>query len=191
MNSPLLELENCVTSPHLGASTEEAQVNVAIEIAQQVVDALSGKTVRNAINVPAIEPEVLALVKPYLTLGEKLGSLQAQLAEGRIQEVNGLFFDNELVKNNSEIVKTYRLHDNYPNPFNPVTTIKFEIPVSCRVSLKIYDILGREAATLIDTRLDAGMHIISWDASRFSSGIYFYRLAAGDFTQSKRMILVK
>ncbi|MDI6784864.1 MAG: phosphoglycerate dehydrogenase, partial [bacterium] len=87
LNSPLLELENCVTTPHLGASTEEAQVKVAVEIAHQVVDALKGRTVRNAINVPAIEPEVLALIRPYLTLAEKLGSLQAQLAEGRIQEV--------------------------------------------------------------------------------------------------------
>lgn len=98
-DSPLLELENCVTAPHLGASTEEAQVNVAIEIAEQVVDALKGRTVRNAINVPAIDPEVLALIRPYLTLAEKLGSLQAQLAEGRIQEVR-VHYSGEVCKYN-------------------------------------------------------------------------------------------
>ncbi|MCX7918656.1 MAG: phosphoglycerate dehydrogenase [bacterium] len=104
-NSPLLELENCITTPHLGASTEEAQVNVAIEIAQQVIDALKGRTVRNAINVPAIEPEVLALVQPYLTLGEKLGSLQAQLTEGRIQELR-VHFGGEVCKCNVSPITT-------------------------------------------------------------------------------------
>jgi D-3-phosphoglycerate dehydrogenase / 2-oxoglutarate reductase len=99
LDSPLLDLENCVTTPHLGASTEEAQVNVAIEIAEQVIDALKGRTVRNAINVPAIEPEVLALIRPYLTLAEKLGSLQAQLAEGGIQEVR-VHYSGEVCKYN-------------------------------------------------------------------------------------------
>lgn len=99
LESPLLDLENCVTTPHLGASTEEAQVNVAIEIAEQVVDALKGRTVRNAINVPAIEPEVLTLIRPYLTLAEKLGSLQAQLAEGGIQEVR-VHYSGEVCKYN-------------------------------------------------------------------------------------------
>lgn len=100
LESPLIDLENCVTTPHLGASTEEAQINVAIEIAEQVVDALKGKTVRNAINVPAIEPEVLALIHPYLTLAEKLGSLQAQLAEGRIEEVR-VHYCGEVCKYNT------------------------------------------------------------------------------------------
>ncbi|MFB3897435.1 MAG: phosphoglycerate dehydrogenase [bacterium] len=100
LDSPLIDLENCVTTPHLGASTEEAQINVAIEIAEQVIDALKGRTVRNAINVPAIEPEVLALIHPYLTLAEKLGSLQAQLAEGRIQEVR-VHYCGEVCKYNT------------------------------------------------------------------------------------------
>ncbi|RLG22906.1 phosphoglycerate dehydrogenase [Methanosarcinales archaeon] len=80
--SPLLELENVVVTPHLGASTEEAQINVAITIARQVIDALEGKPVRNAINMPYIKPEVLSEVRPYIELAEKLGKFTAQLISG-------------------------------------------------------------------------------------------------------------
>jgi D-3-phosphoglycerate dehydrogenase len=86
-NNPLLTLDNVVTTPHLGASTEEAQVNVAIDVARQVVDALHDRAVRNAVNFPSLEPEVLKVLKPYLDLTQKLGALLAQLADGRISEV--------------------------------------------------------------------------------------------------------
>ncbi len=85
-DNPLLNLPQVVVSPHLGASTEEAQVGVAVEIAQQIVDAFKGN-VRNAANLPSLEPEVLKGIKPYLVLAEKLGLLQAQLTEGRITDV--------------------------------------------------------------------------------------------------------
>lgn len=85
--SPLLELDNLVTTPHIGAATEEAQRNVAIEIAHQVVDALKGGTLRNAVNVPSIEPEVYEKLKPYLGLAERLGCLQSQLLKGRLLTV--------------------------------------------------------------------------------------------------------
>ncbi len=86
-DSPLLKFDNCIVTPHLGASTEEAQVNVAIEIAKQVRDALLGRGIRNAVNVPSVEPEVLKVLEPYISLAERLGCLQAQLAEGHIAEV--------------------------------------------------------------------------------------------------------
>lgn len=85
--SPLMELDNLVTTPHIGAATEEAQRNVAIEIAHQVVDALKGGTLRNAVNVPSIEPEVYEKIKPYLGLAERLGCLQSQLLKGRLLTV--------------------------------------------------------------------------------------------------------
>lgn len=85
--SPLIKLDSCVACPHLGASTEEAQVNVAIEIARQVADALLGRGVRNAVNVPSVDPEILKIIQPYINLAEKLGSLQSQLIEGRIDKV--------------------------------------------------------------------------------------------------------
>ena len=86
LESPLLELPEVIAFPHLGASTEEAQIGVAVEIAQQVIDAFKGN-VRNAANLPSLEPEVLKQLQPFLALAEKLGLLQAQLTEGRISEV--------------------------------------------------------------------------------------------------------
>ena len=87
-NSVLPTLPNVITTPHLGASTEEAQVNVAIEVAEQVADMLQGKGIRNAVNYPCLESEACRLVEPYVRLAEKLGSLQAQIISGHITKVN-------------------------------------------------------------------------------------------------------
>jgi len=84
---PLLNRDNVVVTPHLGASTEEAQVNVAVEIASAVRDALLGKGVRNAANFPCVEPEVCKILDPYINLSERLGVLASQLTEGRISQV--------------------------------------------------------------------------------------------------------
>ncbi len=83
----LLEMDNVICTPHLGASTKEAQLNVAIDVANSVVDALSGKTIRNAVNMPSMDNETLRQIQPYLFLSEKLGSLVAQLLEGTVEEV--------------------------------------------------------------------------------------------------------
>ncbi len=87
-NCPLLGLKNFICTPHLGASTTEAQENVALAIAQQVADYLLKGTVTNAVNVPSVSDDVLAQVGPYITLGEMLGSLHMQIARGGVQEVN-------------------------------------------------------------------------------------------------------
>jgi D-3-phosphoglycerate dehydrogenase len=86
-DSPLLELDSVIVTPHLGASTEEAQVNVAREVAQHVVRALRGEPVPSAVNVPPIDPEVYKELKPYLDLAEKLGRFQAQYPEGTVREL--------------------------------------------------------------------------------------------------------
>lgn len=86
-SSPLFGLSNFICTPHLGASSEEAQENVAVEIAQQVVDYLQKGIIRNAVNAPSMDPELYKVLKPYLTLSEKLGRLASQLAEGRMHEV--------------------------------------------------------------------------------------------------------
>jgi D-3-phosphoglycerate dehydrogenase len=86
-DSELLKLDNVITTPHLGASTEEAQVNVAIEVAEIVRDALLGRGIRNAANYPCLEAEVCKILNPYINLGEKLGMFSAQLVEGRFQEL--------------------------------------------------------------------------------------------------------
>lgn len=86
-DSKLLKLDKVVLTPHLGASTEEAQVNVAIDVANTVRDALLNKGVRNAVNFPSLDPEVYKVLDPYLKLAEKIGSMQAQLVEGHIKKV--------------------------------------------------------------------------------------------------------
>lgn len=87
-DSELLKLDNVITTPHLGASTEEAQVNVAIEVAEIVRDALLGKGIRNAANFPCLEPEVCKKFEPFINLAEKLGMFSSQLVEGRLSGLN-------------------------------------------------------------------------------------------------------
>jgi hypothetical protein len=88
-------------------------------------------------------------------------------------------------------IENYKLSQNYPNPFNPGTTIRFEIPETNEVTLKIYDMTGREVANLINEVKNAGMYNIKFDGSHLSSGIYFYRLQAGSFVKVKKLILMK
>jgi len=93
-------------------------------------------------------------------------------------------------KGNSNPV-VYELMQNYPNPFNPSTTIKYQIPESGNVSLKVYDILGGEVMTLVNEEQVAGKYEINFDASKFASGVYLYRIQAGDFMSVKKMILLR
>jgi hypothetical protein len=101
---------------------------------------------------------------------------------------------------NTNIPGEFRLYQNYPNPFNPVTTIRFDIPLLNLplsggdlegVNLTIYNILGNEIAILANGKLAPGTYEYTWDASAFPSGVYFYKLNAGDFTAVNKMILIK
>ena len=91
----------------------------------------------------------------------------------------------------NSIVKSYQLNQNYPNPFNPGTIISYSIPNPGFVTLKVYDMLGREVQTLVNEFQSAKTYSISFDASDLSSGIYLYKLQAGDFLEAKKMILIK
>ena len=83
------------------------------------------------------------------------------------------------------------LFQNYPNPFNPSTKISFDIPASSDVKITVYDFLGREIETIVQQHFSAGSYDVNWNASDYSSGVYFYKLTAGDYTESKKMILLK
>ncbi|MCX6138779.1 MAG: T9SS type A sorting domain-containing protein [Ignavibacteriales bacterium] len=91
----------------------------------------------------------------------------------------------------SSLPEQYALQQNYPNPFNPATTIEYAVPQQSHVTLKIFDLLGREAAVLVNGRKESGGYSVQWNAAAMPSGIYFYRLQAGSFTETKRMILMK
>ena len=95
------------------------------------------------------------------------------------------------VGNNNNLVNSYKLSQNYPNPFNPTTTIKYTIASRENVTLKVYDILGNEVATLLNSTQEAGEHQINFDATKLASGVYIYKIKAGSFVQSKKMMLLK
>ncbi|HSL89381.1 MAG TPA: T9SS type A sorting domain-containing protein [Ignavibacteriaceae bacterium] len=86
---------------------------------------------------------------------------------------------------------TYKLEQNYPNPFNPSTIIKFAVPERTRVLIKVYDILGGEITSLVNEELDAGRYEKTFDASTLSTGVYIYRIQAGSYVNTKKMLLIK
>ena len=94
-------------------------------------------------------------------------------------------------KENNLIPDVFSLGQNYPNPFNPVTVINYQLPVNSTAILKVYDVLGKEIVTLVNETKEAGYYSINFDASKFSSGMYFYKLQAGSFVQTKKIILTK
>jgi hypothetical protein len=85
----------------------------------------------------------------------------------------------------------FALQQNYPNPFNPTTTITYNLPASSEVKLTVYDVYGREMATLIEEKQSAGTHKVEFDASQLNSGFYLYTLRAGSFVATKEMLLIK
>jgi hypothetical protein len=106
-------------------------------------------------------------------------------------------------KSSSTKPTSFKLYQNYPNPFNPMTTLKLDIPPifdnpparsggkGVLVRLIIYDIIGKEVVTLLNTELRPGTYSIKWDASNFASGLYFYKLITDEFIQTKKMVLIK
>lgn len=92
-------------------------------------------------------------------------------------------FDNKLFG--------YQLNQNSPNPFNPITTIRFSLSKPGFTTLKVYDLLGKEVVTIVSERLNPGMHTITWNASNYPNGVYLYQLKSGEFIQTKKMVLMK
>jgi hypothetical protein len=94
-------------------------------------------------------------------------------------------------KANSEMIHSYNLYQNYPNPFNPSTVIDYQLPASVSVTLKVFDVLGREIITLVNERQNAGKHSVQFNASNLSSGMYLYRLQSENYTSAKKLLLLK
>jgi hypothetical protein len=96
-----------------------------------------------------------------------------------------------VAQTSSMIPIRYELYQNYPNPFNPSTTINYDLPKQSKVKLVMYDILGREVTTLVNETKNAGRYQVIWNANRFASGVYFYRLQADAFTETKKLMIIK
>ncbi len=118
-------------------------------------------------------------------------------ASGKVQyrlkqiDFDGQFEYSTVIEVDAGLPKQFALQQNYPNPFNPTTVINYQLPVASNVSLKVYDVLGKEVMTLVNGRQEAGDYNVSLNAASLSSGVYFYRLQSGSFVETKKMMLVK
>jgi hypothetical protein len=161
----------------LGASTQNQKLNY-LDTAKIVIAQLIARGINN---------------KNSVTKLKQLADVAQQLCN------NGFVIGIENISSN--VPKDFTLYQNYPNPFNPSTKIKFQIPLnkgggfsrglSDVVTLKIYDILGREVATLVNEQLKPGTYEVDWDGTNYPSGVYFYKLTAGDFSLTRKMVLLK
>jgi len=155
----------------------------------------------------------------WLAMNSNLNNILASLDEinwNGYNTVNGWFSNPELNENNywaynvgflckisnslsitdDELPKAFSLHQNYPNPFNPVTTLRYNLPDDGNVNITIYDMMGRQISTLVSSQQTAGYKSLQWNAtnnagSPVSAGIYLYMIQAGDFRQTKKMVLLK
>ncbi len=127
--------------------------------------------------------------------GQTVNILAAPDASGNLQAEQVLLLSSSLTSVNSDNEKLlpteFQLNQNYPNPFNPTTKISFTLSKPSNVTLKVFNIIGQEVATLVNGQMDKGSYDVSFNANGLASGIYFYRLNAGDFTSVKKMLLLK
>ncbi len=129
------------------------------------------------------------------TGGRDVSVTNASPGGGTATLSNGFTIDTSpptSVENFSNIIpREYALQEAYPNPFNPSTTIEFSLPQSGYVLLKVYDIFGKEVATLVAENLSTGRYAVKWNATDFASGVYFYRMQANSFVETKKLVLMK
>jgi len=141
------------------------------------------------INYSATDTPDVALI--IFTIDSSLTG--SKLHQGSKWYIDYLFFGpiSDVDDQDTNIPNSYSLSQNYPNPFNPSTTIKYQIPQLSFVSLKVFNLIGKEIVTLVNEEKPAGIYEVTWYAENLPSGIYFYQLKAGDFIESKKMILLK
>ena len=120
-------------------------------------------------------------------------NIQASEVQYRLKQIDhdGSFSFSKIVQVNLGKELTYQLNQNYPNPFNPSTVINFQLATNSHVTLKVYDVIGNEVASLIDGEKIAGSYSVSFNASNLASGVYYYKLVSNNFVETKKMMLVR
>lgn len=115
------------------------------------------------------------------------------IMSGILHDVHGVLSTDvfEGVERISSLPTAFNMSQNYPNPFNPTTTIDFALPIKSQVNITLYNTLGQKVTTLVDKQLSAGEYEVTLNGSGLSSGVYFYRIVAGDFVQGKKLVLLK
>jgi hypothetical protein len=126
--------------------------------------------------------------------GYRSATRSVLLSSNDIDTINFYLVGIEVIgiePNGNNVPSAFNLEQNYPNPFNPVTNIKLDVPKSANVKVSVFDMLGREIEVLVNEQLNAGSYKVSWNASKYSSGVYFYKIFTSDYTATKKMMLVK
>ena len=100
-------------------------------------------------------------------------------------------YGSEVISSTIILPKDFALSPAYPNPFNPTTTLSFALPISNTVMISIYNLQGREVATLVNTTMDAGYHTVTWNADSHSSGVYFVKMIAGNYISTQKLMVIK
>ena len=171
--------------PQVDVDAGEVAVGMSLKSGQPGVDG-SG-------TVAAVKLKALQEITSEKTITFTIYDIEANDPVG--ENINLTAFDGYIGLatdiSESALPKEFALHHNYPNPFNPVTSMQFSLPRDCRVVLKVYNTAGEKVTTLAENFFTAGMHTVDWDASGYSSGIYLYRLEAGDFIETKKLMLLK
>ena len=106
-------------------------------------------------------------------------------------DFDGTYSYSNTVEVTGIVPNEFALKQNYPNPFNPSTKIEYQLPSEEKVSIRIFDILGNEVAQLVNEKIAAGVHTVEFDAANLPSGIYFYQISAGQYSQTKKLMLLK
>ena len=161
------------------ANSLKSKLNAAL-------DKISQGKINAAINIlNAFKNQINALVNSN-KLTPAQGEALVERTDALIEQISG-----ENIQHIVQIPKEFKLDQNYPNPFNPITRIDYSLPFDSKVSLQIFDVLGREVVTLVNENQRAGYYSIDFNASKLASGIYYYRMITGDFKAIKKMVLIK
>ena len=183
LNYPVMDMS-------MGIPVKETVTNEAITLSK--VDTVSGQILLNTAY----------FVQNELPIRIDLNHMQR---DNKVPvDISYQFIDknNQILSSGSEVLeikpipKEFALHNNFPNPFNPVTTINYDLPKEAKVSLIVYDLMGREVTRLTDNFMPAGYHTVRWNARNqygmeVSAGVYFYHIQAGEFVKTQKMILLK
>jgi hypothetical protein len=182
-----LGIENVYGNFDFGLSSNGDMI-LLFDSENNLIDSLSYESSGEWTSVPNGNGPTLSLINPQFdnTLAINWDASDFFGTPGRLNDVYTKVGDEDF-----ETVEDFYLYNNYPNPFNPNTTISWQSPVSSHQTLKVYDLLGREVATLVDEFKPAGRYEVEFDASALSSGTYFYRLQAGEYIETKKMILLR
>ena len=180
------------------APLAQAQDKKLIELPDRSQDAL---TLRQPLDLPSIDGSKEAVVESG---NVRVMSVVGQAIAGDLNSRSGSIWKlKRKVEKEQEaaaaleeaaaedLPTVFELHANYPNPFNPQTTIRFSLPEASPVRIQVYDMLGREVALLVDGEIEAGHHNVMFNAQHLASGVYLYHMKAGTFTNRRTMLLVK